>query len=192
MGLKTRTPFLINRNSMAKTCLTKLDKNLVVSCGIPSNGVSALYLMHAEDVTFTIGAGSIGAVSFATGAKSYMVEGYKQNIQVTSSIRATDASTKLDVSVIFKIPTIVGSATADVSYQQALMLGKFYVLVMNNDLSYYVLGDTSPLEMSGIDFDSNANGKLATITLTAPEGSPGNIMRPISDAAKNSIISKSA
>lgn len=171
---------------MGKTCLDKLTGNILVSCSIPVNGVKNIYLMHAEDVTFTSASwGILTAATFTATGKSYKVEGYKQNIQVTSAIRTMDASNKLDISVIFKMP-------ANTTFMRSILTGRFYVMVEYNDLNYCVVGATSPLECTGMDGDSNANGNLYTVTLTAPDGSAGNYYTPISPEAIATIISKSA
>lgn len=171
---------------MGKTCLDKLAGSILVSCSIPINGVKNIYLMHAEDVTFTAASwGIITAATFTATGKSYMVEGYKQNIQITSAIRTMDASNKLDISVIFKMPV-------NTSFMRSILAGRFYAMVEYNDLTYSMVGVTSPLECTGMDGDSNANGKLYTITLTAPDGSAGNYYTPVSSEAVTTIISKSA
>ena len=54
-----------------------------------------------------------------------------------------------------------------------------------------VWGCISPLECSNVEYDSNANGKLVTYTLSAPEGSAGNTRVVTSAAAATTIISKS-
>lgn len=173
---------------MAKNCLNKLASNITVGCTIPQVGVKDIYLMHAEDVTFTYGpTGEILTAVFAAGTKSYRVEGYKQNIQVTASLKTTDASARVDTSVIFKVPYFYNTR----GFINTLALGKFYVLVRFNDNDITVLGDTSPLECSSADLDSNANAKMVTITLASPEGSAGNHARVITDAVVNTIISKS-
>ena len=175
---------------MAKGCLNKLSGNITVGCTIPLVGVKNLYLMHTEDVTFTVAgvAGStITAATVASGAAVILVEGYKQNIQLTSSVRAMDASTKLDIIVMFKMPM-----TADADYLRArsLLAGKFYVAVERNDGALSLVGYSSPLECSGMDWDSNANAGLVTVTLSAPEGSAGNYFMITAQAAMNSIKSK--
>lgn len=174
---------------MSKTCLNKLNDNILVGCDLPTHGIKDLYLMHVEDVTFTYNAANttIDAVTFAQGAKSYKVEGYKQNLQVTASLRSTDVSGRLDVSVMFKsrLLGIIG---------HPVMAGKFYVMVvepMSSGINS-VWGCNSPLECSNIEYDSNANGSLVTYTLSAPEGSAGNNRIVTSPAAATSIISKSA
>lgn len=173
---------------MAKNCLNKLDSNITVGCTIPRTGVRDIYLMHAEDVTFTYGpTGEILSATFAGGTKSYMVEGYKQNIQVTASLKTTDASARVDTSVSFKVPYFYNTR----AFINTVVSGKFYVLVRFNDNDITVLGDTSPLECSSADLDSNANAKMITITLASPEGSAGNPARVITDAVANTIISKS-
>ena len=173
---------------MAKNCLNKLTGNITVGCTIPQVGVKNIYLMHAEDVSFRYGgAFEISSASFAKGARSYLVEGYKQNIQVTASLKTTDASARVDQSVTFKIKNAYGNR----EFINSVALGKFYVLVMFNDGDITILGDASPLECSSVDFDSNANAKMATITLASPEGSAGNIVRNITGVAANTIISKS-
>lgn len=173
---------------MAKNCLNKLASNITVSCTIPRVGVKDIYLMHAGDVTFSYGpTGEILTAVFAASAKSYMVEGYKQNIQVTASLKTTDASARVDTSVTFKVPYFYNTR----AFINAVVSGKFYVLVRFNDNDITVLGDTSPLECSSVDFDSNANAKMATITLASPEGSAGNHARIIAESVANTIVSKS-
>lgn len=175
---------------MGKGCLNKLSGNITVRCTVPRVGVKNIYLMHTEDVTFTVAgvdSSTITGVTVASGASVILVEGYKQNIQLTSSVRAMDASAKLDVIVNFKMPM-----TADGDYLRArsLLAGKFYVAVERNDGALSVVGYTSPLECSGMDWDSNANAALATVTLSAPEGSAGNYFMITSQGAMNSIKAK--
>lgn len=176
---------------MGKSCLNKLAGGITVGCTIPRVGVKDIYLMHAEDVTFTYSPGGllIGAV-FAKGAKSYKVEGYKQNIQVTASLKTTDASARIDSSVTFKVPNN-NSTRGTNGILNIVALGRFYVLAVFNDGDNMILGDVSPLECSSVDFDSNANAKLATITLASPEGSAGNPARVVATEVATSIISKS-
>lgn len=172
---------------MAKNCLNKLSGNITVGCTIPQVGVKDIYLMHVEDVTFTYNtAGIIMTTVFAEGSKAHRIEGYKQNIQVTASLKTTDASARVDSSVSFKIPYNYNSR----DFINAVVSGKFYVLVVFNDGDYTVLGDSSPLECSSADFDSNANAKMVTLTLASPEGSAGNHARVVSAPAVTTIISK--
>ena len=172
---------------MGKSCLNKLTGNVTVDCVIAQNGIKNVYLMYPEDVTLTLGAGSeyVSAVTFGASAKSYLIEGYKQNIQLTTSARTTDASMRLDYSLTFKIP--LGSTW----HIRAFSTGKFYAMVEYR-LGYSLLvGATCPLECSAMDGDSNANSGMFTITLAAPEGSAGNYPVEVLAAAKNTIISKS-
>lgn len=175
---------------MAKGCLNKLSGNITVGCTIPRVGIKNIYLMHTEDVTFTVAgvAGStITAATVASGAVAIRVEGYKQNIQLTSSVRAMDASAKLDITVVFKMPM---ETDKDFLRARSLLSGKFYVAIERNDDTLSMVGYTSPLECSGMDWDSNANAGLATVTLSAPEGSAGNYFMIMSPAAMNSVKSK--
>lgn len=172
---------------MGKGCLNKLSRSVTVGCTIPQVGVKDIYLMHAEDVSFTYNAaGIVMTAAFAAGARSYKVEGYKQNIQVTASLKTTDVSARVDSSVTFKIPYDY----ANRDFVNTVASGKFYVLVVFNDGDFTVLGDSSPLECSAADFDSNANAKMATITLASPEGSAGNQARVVDAAAVTTITSK--
>lgn len=145
--------------------------------------------MYPEDVKLTIGANSefVSAVTFAARAKSYIIEGYKQNIQLVTSARAMDASTRLDYSLTFKIP--LDSSTW---HLRSFSTGKFYAMVEHLSGYSILVGLTCPLECSAIEGDSNANGGMFTITLTAPEGSAGNLPVEVLKDAKNTIISKSA
>lgn len=174
---------------MSKTCLNRLSGNILLTCALPAHGISDIYLVHAEDVKFayTSDCTQISSATFAKGARSYRVEGYKQNLQVTASLRSTDVSGRFDVSVMFK--TILGGTIAP-----AVMTGKFYVMLvepLNTGLNT-VWGCNAPLECSNVEYDSNANGKLVTYTLSAPDGSAGNHRVVASAAAATSIISKSA
>ena len=183
---------------MAKNCLNKLSGNFIQGCSVAPVGIKNIYLMHIEDVKPSLSAmGTVlASVTFVEGAKAYLVEGYKQNIQVTSSLKAMDASAKLDISVSFKVPRSLLQTynTEAQSYHTAtpLLTGRFYVLVDYVDGGSSVfLGATSPLEVTAFDFDSNAGSGFATITLGAPEGSAGNYFLSASVGAKNTIISKS-
>lgn len=173
---------------MSKTCLNRLQGNILVNCNVPAHGISDLYLMHVEDVTLTYSsdATQISGITFAEGARSYRVEGYKQNLQVTAALRSTDASARFDVSVMFKV-TLAGV------YAQSITGGKFYVMLVEPGSSSLntVWGCVSPLECSNVEYDSNANGKMVTYTLSAPEGSAGNMRVVTSAAVANTIISKS-
>ena len=157
---------------MAKACLSKLSGNITVGCTIPQIGIKNIYLVHADDATLAFSSlGTyVSGITFASGAKSILVEGYKQNIQVTGSIRAMDASVKQDISVVFKMPR----SGSYVTQTRPILTGRFYVLVEEANGEYTFVGTVSPLECSGFDFDSNANAGMITVTLTAPEGSAGN------------------
>ena len=175
---------------MGKGCLNKLSGNITVGCTIPQVGIKNIYLMHTQDVKFTVAgvAGStITGATFTPGAVVILVEGYKQNIQLTSSFRAMDASAKLDISVSFKMPM---RADEDFLRARSLLAGTFYVAVERNDGTLSIVGYTSPLECSGMDWDSNANAAMATITLSAPEGSSGNYFMIVAPAAMGQIKSK--
>ena len=175
---------------MAKGCLNKLSGNVTVGCTIPLVGIKNIYLVHTDDVTFGVGGidnSTIVTATMASGAVTILVEGYKQNIQMTSAVRAMDASAKLDIVVSFKMPL---TGVGDDLRVRSLLTGKFYVLVERNDGANLIVGYTSPLECSGMDWDSNANAGLATVTLSAPEGSAGNYFTRASTAAVTSIKSK--
>lgn len=171
---------------MAKICLNKLSGNILQGCTITPVGIKEIYLMHAEDVTVTIAVGgaSIATVAFASGAKSYKVEGYKQNIRYTASLKTMDASAKLNTSITFKM----GVAGVDM---RSLATGRFYVMTANVDGTNDFIGVNAPLECSAMDFDSNANARLVTVTLSDPEGSAGNNFYVCYTAVRDSIISKS-
>lgn len=174
---------------MGKSCLNKLSGNITVGCTIPQVGVKNIYLMHAEDVTLKVSGLSdyVLTATFDSGAAAILVEGYKQNIQITSAIRTMDASAKLDLSVSFKL---AGRDAATVLHVRSLLSGRFYVLAEYQDGTYSFIGYSSPLECSGMDSDSNANAGFTTVTLTAPEGSAGNYLMSVSLEAINQIKSK--
>lgn len=140
--------------------------------------------MHAEDVDFTSDGQVVSNIYFANGAKSYKVEGYKQNIQYTATLKTTDASARLNTSVTFKMP-------AEGPIMSTLAMGRFYVMVQYADESAGIVGVQSPLECSAMEFDSNANAALVTVTLSDPEGSAGNAHMACYNAVRGLIISKS-
>ena len=84
--------------------------------------------MHQEDVTLTSDGKVVSNISFASGAKSYKVEGYKQNLQYTATLKTTDASARLNTSVTFKMP-------ANGPIMSTLATGRFYVMVQYADAS---------------------------------------------------------
>ena len=174
---------------MGKTCLSKIDGNILQGCTITSNGIKDIYLMYAEDVTpvLNLSGTRVDSVTFAEGARPYKVEGYKQNIQITTALRALDASSKLDVSVSFKMPS------KSIGTWRHMLTGRFYVMAIPNggSVSPLFIGANSPLEVTASDFDSNAGAGLVTFTLGAPEGSAGNYILAMLAAARDSIISKS-
>ena len=143
--------------------------------------------MHAGDVEFTYEPtlNRISSVTFAGGAKSYKVEGYKQNIQVNGSLKSLGASVTMDNSVTFKVQ--LNSAT---DFVNAITTGRFHVLVIYNSGEQAVLGSTVPLECSAAEFDSNANATMITLTLSTPEGAAGCPMVVPYNPARDTIISK--
>lgn len=174
---------------MGKSCLNKLSGNITVDCTIPQVGVKNIYLMHVEDVTFGPSADNLAILgaTFSKGSSVILVEGYKQNIQVTGAIRTMDASVKMDINVIFKMPRNARGGTARA---RSLLMGKFYVLVDFADGTDMLVGYTTPLECSGVDWDSNANAGMMTFTLSAPEGAGGNYIMAVEDTAANQIKAK--
>lgn len=173
---------------MAKNCLNKLASGIPVGCTISQVGVKDIYLMHAGDVKFVFDPtlNRISSVAFAEGAKSYKVEGYKQNIQVNGSLKSLDASATMDASVTFKVQ--LNSAATDLV--NTITIGKFHVLVIYNSGEQVILGSTVPLECSAADFDSNANATMITLTLSTPEGAAGCPMVVPYNTVRDLIISK--
>ena len=169
---------------MAKSCLNKLSGNILQDCTITPVGIKNIYLMHAEDATLTSNGMEISNISFASGAKSYKVEGYKQNLQYTATLKTTEASARLNTSVTFKMP-------ANGPIMSTLAMGRFYVMVQYADASAGIVGVQCPLECSAMEFDSNANAALVTVTLSDPEGSAGNAHMACYNTVRESIISKS-
>ena len=174
---------------MGKSCLNKLSGNVTIDCTIAPVGVKNLYLMHADDVTTTVDANTLSVLTatFASGGVVILVEGYKQNIQITGAIRTMDASAKMDVNVMFKMPRTIPGTIARV---RSLLGGKFYVLAEYADGTNMFIGYTSPLECSGVDWDSNAGAGHITVTMAAPEGAAGNYLMDVAEGAINSIKSK--
>ena len=174
---------------MGKNCLNKISGNILQDCTVRPVGIKDIYLMYSSDVTFTYGNDFdlVDSVSFAPNTRSYKVEGYKQNIQMVTSLRSLDTSSKLDVSISFRIPQ------AGRGMWRTLLGGRFYVMAVPVDRNSRpaFIGAISPLEVTASDFDSNAGAGLVTITLGAPEGSAGNYILDTADMVRDLIISKS-
>lgn len=174
---------------MAKACLNKLTGNITQDCTISPVGVKGLYLMHPEDVTLVTDSNalSVSTASFTSGAVVTFVEGYKQNIQITGAMRSMDASAKMDWTITFKSgKNLPGTAQR----LRTLLTGRFYVMAELNDGNTNFFGFTSPLECTGMDWDSNAGAGLITVTMAAPEGAAGNYLMGVASAAVNSIKAK--
>ena len=170
---------------MAKNCLNKLIGSRTVDCTFTPVGVKNIYLMYASDVTLTEDSfGSISVGAFATGAFSYLVEGYKQNIQMTTSVLSMDASQKLAVSISFK------TTVTKLNWLRSILIGSFYVMVEYQSGVSVLVGAQAPLECSGFDYDSNGNAGMVTITLSAPEGAAGNYIMSLTGDSVNTIKSK--
>ena len=170
---------------MGKSCLEKLNRSISVDCTIPLVGVKDIYLMHTADVKLTTDVGGdVTDATFASGAGSYKIEGYKQNIQLTTSVLSTDASIKLAASIMFKMPS------TNTYLMKTILSGRYYALVVRNSGLPVLVGAQAPLECSGFDYDSNSGAGLATVTLSAPEGSGGNYLTGITQSAIDTIISK--
>ena len=86
--------------------------------------------MHVEDTTFNVNELIVQGAAFTSGATVILVEGYKQNIQVTASMLSMDASAKMNFSVSFKLQR---SVTGAHSKLRSLLTGKFYVIAEYND-----------------------------------------------------------
>lgn len=157
-----------------------------MGCTFSPVGVKDIYLMHANEVTFTLDVGgNVTDATFSRDAASYKIEGYKQNIQLTTSVFSTDVSTKLATSIIFKMPS------ANTFLMKTILSGRYYVLVVHKSGLPVLVGVQAPLECSGFDYDSNSGAGLATVTLSSPEGSAGNYLSGITAQAVTSITSKS-
>ena len=170
---------------MAKNCLNKILGSRVVDCTFTPVGAKNIYLMYASDVTLTEDAfGSISVSAFASGAFSYLIEGYKQNIQMTASVLSMDASQKLAVSISFK------TTVTKLNWLRSILIGSFYVMVEYQSGISILVGAQSPLECSGFDYDSNGNAGMVTITLSAPEGAAGNYIMSLTGDSVNTIKSK--
>lgn len=172
---------------MGKTCLNSLQGSILTTCKVPVHGIKNIYLLSVNEVRLTFSAsGSVLTATFVPGAGSHKVEGYKQNIQVTTAVRTMDASNKMDISVMFKVPA------SRVTQSLQLLSGRFYAMIETNSMEYYFAGSISPLECSGYDLDLNTNGQLATVTLSAPDGSAGNYLQSVNATAVNTILTNIA
>lgn len=170
---------------MSKTCLNRLSGNILTDCTLRTHGIKDIYLIYFEDVKLTLSSGTTTVESAEWGSSPGVlrIEGYKQNIQVTTSAISTDASTRLDVSIQFK-------ASLSTLLARRIPAGRFFVLTIPNSGSNTLWGVQAPLQCSNIEYDSNANGGLATYTLSAPEGTAGNYPVLASEEFSKSVISK--
>lgn len=174
---------------MGKSCLNKLTGNITQECTVNPVGVKGLYLMHPEDVTLATDESALSVLTagFVSDAVVTSVEGYKQNIQITGAMRSSEASAKMDWTIMFKTSkNLPGTAQR----LRTLLTGKFYVMAELNDGNCHFFGFTSAMECTGMDWDSNAGAGLITVTMAAPEGAAGNYLMGVAPAAVTSIKAK--
>ena len=74
---------------------------------------------------------------------------------------------------------------------QSLYTGKFTVVARYRELGIYrVFGAYSPLEVTAVDSDSNADGGFWKVTLSTPEGSQGDASQRITPELYNTLRGK--
>lgn len=161
---------------MGKQCLTKLDSNLLHACENTANGVVELLLINKDDITGVSWANPISVLTLKAGAKVSLVEGYRNSIQVVEAVRLLDGGVGMAQTVSFYIYDKMNGAKS----VQSLYTGKFTVVARYRELGIYrVFGAYSPLEVTAVDSDSNADGGFWKVTLSTPEGSQGDASQRI-------------
>lgn len=171
-------------------CLKRISRDLAFDCANPGlissiAGIEEAVVLNYEDVSSISATPSTGeaAVTMKAGARGYTVQAVKNSIQVTEAARANDnAPTMVEISVVMKLL----SSLPIVSYIIGLMSGSFLVAVKTKNNQYFLLGCTSPLEVSDFATDSAADG-VSTATLKTPDGSCGDFRYSISATLYDSL-----
>lgn len=171
-------------------CLKRISQDLTFDCANPGlisgiAGIEEAVVLNYEDVSSISASPSTGGadVTMKAGTRGYTVQAVKNSIQVTEAARANDnAPTMVEISVVMKLL----SSQPIVSYIIGLMSGSFLVAVKTKNNQYFILGCTSPLEVSDFATDSAADG-VSTATLKTPDGSCGDFRYSISAALYNSL-----
>lgn len=176
---------------MGKTCLNKLSQSLLMDCTIPQHGISELLLVYADDVeskSYDVADDTnLTGVTLKSGAFSYLVEGYKASIQAVEAIQQTDYSNAMKQTVTFRVFDKQKAG----AIHKALLLGKFVVFAKMNDVGQYrAYGAKSPLELTGIDGDTNANGGYSLVTLSTQEGAQGDYSTTVTKSVYDLIKGK--
>ena len=156
---------------MAKTCLKKLNTDVRYDCVLPVHGVKNIYLLNAEDLESSSvdENGLVVNITFASAARTYIVEGFKMNIQYTEELVVGEYTSVVKPTIVFRRPA--ESDFSGVKYNGQVINSKFVVLVeFMATGKYVILGIKNPLVASALERDSNANGGSTMYTLTTEEG----------------------
>lgn len=158
---------------MGKICLSKISKNFLRDCKLKLNGIAEMYLVAFSDISgfaYVEDSGDtvLNNIVLAEGANSVLVEGYKNAIKVTQSLRAGDYLNCLAQTITFP----VYGKDNDFGVK-AVLNGKFVAFTKMNDLTYRCYGLYQGLEVSAADSDTNTNAGTLVLSLTTPEGSTG-------------------
>ena len=176
---------------MGKTCLSSIAKNFIKECSLKLNGISEMYIVsieHIASVTFAAGSNdtSLATLTMVAGAKSVFVEGYKNAIKATQSLRAGDYQNALAQSITFPV---YGSAL-DASVK-AVLNGRYVAFTKSEDLTYRAYGLNGGLEASAVDSDTNTNAGTITVSLSTPEGVAGEYPMTIAAAVWTTLQTNS-
>ncbi|WAX17409.1 hypothetical protein PM116P2_00039 [Parabacteroides phage PM116P2] len=168
------SPFLLyTQYKMGKICLSKISKNFLKDCSLKLNGITEMYLVALSDIesfTFQTDTGDsiLATLTIVAGSKTVFVEGYKNAVKATQSIRSSDYQNALAQTITFPVYGAVNDAGV-----KAVLNGKYVAFTKGEDLTYRAYGLLGGLEASAADSDTNTNAGAITISLSTPEGLAG-------------------
>ena len=168
------SPFLLyTQYKMGKICLSKISKNFLKDCSLKLNGITEMYLVALSDIngfTYTASTGEtvLATISLAAGTKAVFIEGYKNAVKATQSIRTSDYQNALAQTITFPVYGSVNDEGV-----KAVLNGKYAAFTKGEDLTMRAYGLLGGLEASAADSDTNTNGGAVTVSLSTPEGLAG-------------------
>lgn len=155
-------------------CITKLNKAITFGCAGGSVGLSELLLVNKADIeNIYIYNNIVSSISLMSGARAYAVDCYKNGVRMVEAMRTLDGAGGMEQTVTV---TIYDKSVDGATIKEALMNGKFVAFgKLKDGGNIQVAGAIAGLEATAVDSDSSASGGFATVSLTTPEGSRGDL-----------------
>lgn len=155
-------------------CIRKLNKAITFGCAGGSVGVAELLLVNKVDIgALTVSSNTVTGVTLASGARAYSVDCFKNGVKIAEAMRTLDGAAGMEQTVTI---TVYDKSADGAAIKEALLNGSYVAFAKLKDGSnVQVAGAITGLEATAIDSDSSTAGGFATVALTTPENSRGDV-----------------